>query len=298
MHKQVLISVVMITYGHEKFIREAIEGVLMQKVDFDLELVIADDNSPDNTEQVVLDIASSHPNGKWIKYTKHKKNKGMMPNFIWTLEQCKGKYIAMCDGDDYWTDPNKLQKQVDFLDANPDMTLCAHNACIFENNTVRRASVVEQFTILTKKELISHNPIMTASVVFRNNLIDIPKWLSESPFGDYALYFLAIMKGRIGILPDYMCVYRKHDGGVHSVLHNKRGGMIKVWIDHIRFYNYIKNKLHGLDHEDIVELNKTLLKCYSNLLNEYKEQHKIIHYYVLKLKLFLSIKFNIQLSNL
>lgn len=124
MGERVLVSVVMITYGHEKYIRQAIEGVLMQQGDFDLELVIANDCSPDNTDAVVQDVLSHHSNAHWIRYVRHEKNIGMMPNFIFALQQAKGKYIALCEGDDYWTDPCKLQKQVDFLEANPDYSIC------------------------------------------------------------------------------------------------------------------------------------------------------------------------------
>ena len=105
------VSVVMITYGHEKFIREAIEGVLMQECDFEVELILANDCSPDQTDSVIQDIIKNHPKGCWIKYIRQENNIGMMPNFIFALKQCKGKYIALCEGDDYWTDPLKLQKQ-------------------------------------------------------------------------------------------------------------------------------------------------------------------------------------------
>ena len=122
----------MITYGHENYIRDAIKGVLMQKVNFEIELIIADDNSPDNTESVVYSF-SNHPNYHWIKYAKHKENKGMMPNFIWAMEQTKGKYIALCEGDDYWIDQLKLQKQVDVLETNEDLNLITSNALFHHN---------------------------------------------------------------------------------------------------------------------------------------------------------------------
>ena len=121
--KNTLVSVVMITYNHEKYIQQAIEGVLMQKINFHIELIIADDTSPDQTENIVKKIIVEHPNGHWIKYTKHKFNKGVSKNFTWALKQAKGKYIALCEGDDYWTDPLKLQKQVDFLEENENIGL-------------------------------------------------------------------------------------------------------------------------------------------------------------------------------
>lgn len=287
------------TYNHEKFIAKCLDGFIMQQTNFTFEIIVHDDASTDNTRSILVSYAKKHPhifNNIYQDVNQLSRDSSALARIM--TSSSKGKYIALCEGDDYWTDPYKLQKQVDFLEANPDMSLCAHNASVLDNHTFRKAHFVEHVTDLTKKELISHNPIMTASVVFRNGLIDLPKWMGEIPFGDYGLYFLAITKGRIGVLPDDMSVYRIHNGGIHSVLHNKRAGMIKVWDDHIRFYKVIKNKLVGLNAEDIVELNKTLLKCYSNLLSEYKTQDKKIKYYVLKVKLYLSVKFNLQLSNL
>jgi glycosyltransferase involved in cell wall biosynthesis len=123
--RDIFVSVIMITYKHEQFIAKAIEGVLMQKCDFEVELIIADDCSPDKTEEKVFQIIKNHPKNSWIKYTKHKTNKGMISNFNWALNQCKGKYIAMCEGDDYWTDPLKLQKQVDFLEKTRNIQLAS-----------------------------------------------------------------------------------------------------------------------------------------------------------------------------
>ena len=130
-----LVSAVMITYGHEKYISEAIYGVLMQKCNFDVELIIANDCSPDTTEDIVNEIISSHKNCSWIKYTRHLINKGAVGNFIWSLKQAKGKYLAICEGDDYWTDPYKLQKQVDFLEKNNDFSICFTDYKVLYENT-------------------------------------------------------------------------------------------------------------------------------------------------------------------
>ena len=127
MIQQSKVSVCMITYGHEKFIEQAINGVLMQECDFEVELIIANDCSPDRTDAVIQNILKNHPRASWIKYIKHEKNLGMMPNFIFALQECQGKYVALCDGDDYWTDAFKLQKQVDFLESNPKFGICFHS---------------------------------------------------------------------------------------------------------------------------------------------------------------------------
>lgn len=213
------VSVVMITYGHENYIRQAIEGVLMQNCDFDVELIVANDCSPDTTDYIINDIIQNHPQGKWITYHKHPKNLGMMPNFIFALQQAQGEYIALCEGDDYWTDPFKLQKQVDFLEANPDYVLCFHKVKILKTN----GELVDDF--ITKvpenyetQETLARlgNYIHTPSVVFRNILRKFPEEFEMSPIGDYFLYMMLAEHGKFKYMDEEMAVYR-FGVGIHSV---------------------------------------------------------------------------------
>jgi len=119
-----LVSVCMITYNHENFIKDAIEGILMQKTSFPIELIIGEDCSTDNTRKIVKDYEEKYPEIIFAQYSE--KNLGMINNFLNVLQAARGKYIALCEGDDYWTDPLKLQKQVDFLEANPEYVICAN----------------------------------------------------------------------------------------------------------------------------------------------------------------------------
>lgn len=218
MSKQVLVSVVMITYGHEKHIREAIEGVLMQKGDFNLELIIANDSSPDATDIVISEILKTHSKADRIRYIKHEKNIGMMPNFIFALQQTQGKYIALCDGDDYWTDPYKLQKQVDFLEANSDYVLSFHKVKILKPS----GEFVDDFITnvpenYETQETLARlgNYIHTPSVVFRNIKMEFPPEFSLSPVGDYFLYIMLTEHGKLKYLEEEMAVYR-YGVGIHS----------------------------------------------------------------------------------
>ena len=120
-----LLSVMTITYNHEPYIAQAIESFLVQKTTFDVEIVIGEDRSTDNTLQICLDYKAKYP-GK-VRVLSRDTNIGMMANMIDTFSQCKGKYVAVCEGDDYWTDPYKLQKQVDFLEKNEEYAICCHN---------------------------------------------------------------------------------------------------------------------------------------------------------------------------
>lgn len=231
MKKQPKVSVCMITYGHEKFIEEAINGVLMQECDFVVELIIANDCSPDKTDAVIQNILCNHPRASWIKYIKHDKNLGMMPNFIFAMEKSKGKYVALCEGDDYWIDPLKLQKQVDFLEANPDYVLCFHQVNILKTN----GEIVDDFitkvpdnyeTIETLAQL--GNYIHTPSVVFRNTIKELPFEFRQSPIGDYFLYMLLAQHGKLKYLEEKMVIYREGVG---------------VWSDKSNYYRNFNTAL-------------------------------------------------------
>lgn len=234
------VSVCMITYGHEKFIEQAINGVLMQECDFEIELVIANDCSPDKTDEIIRKVIDNHPKSSYIKYIKHVKNLGMMPNFIFALQECKGKYIALCEGDDYWTDPLKLQKQVDFLEGNSDYVLCFHQVNILKNND----EIVEDFitkvpenyeTIETLARL--GNYIHTPSVVFRNIIKSFPPEFEQSPIGDYFLYMMLAKHGKLKYLEEKMAVYR--DG-------------VGIWSDKSE---YFKNLNTAYTHALLVSYN-------------------------------------------
>lgn len=214
-----VVNVIMITYGHENYIRQAIEGVLLQECDFEAELIIANDCSPDSTDAVIQDVIKNHPRGSWISYIKHEKNIGMMPNFIFAMKHCQGKYIALCEGDDYWTDPLKLQKQVDFLEQNPEYNICFHNVQLFnqESNSFSQDRLTRKVSETTSsEELAKGNYIHTPSVVLRNNFI-IPPWFSQSPIGDWTLYMIAVKDKKIKKIEDTMAVYRVHSASIWAL---------------------------------------------------------------------------------
>lgn len=211
------ISVVTITYGHENFIEQTLDGVFMQDYKGEIEFIISNDHSPDATDRVIKDYLAVKeiPINFTIKYTQHEVNKGMMTNFIWALEQASGKYIALCEGDDYWTDPLKLQKQVEFLETNQEYVLTFHPVQILNTDGV----LVEDF--ITKvpenyeyQETLAsgNNYIHTPSVLFRNIITSFPPEFMLSPIGDYFLYMILTNHGKIKIMNDTMAVYRQGVG--------------------------------------------------------------------------------------
>ena len=214
-----LVSICMITYNHEPFIAQAIEGVLMQKTDFQFELVIGEDYSNDNTRKICKKYKNQYPDK--IILLESKKNLGMTPNFIRTLEACTGKYIALCEGDDYWTDPLKLQKQVDFLEANKDYVLCFHdtNKIDANGNVIANTRLENYSEILSEKQLICGTFIPTLTVVFRNFIKTYPKQFKEVKNPDTILFSLLGQYGKGRWVKNIQnSMYRVHQGGVWSLL--------------------------------------------------------------------------------
>ncbi|MHA6280385.1 glycosyltransferase family 2 protein [Salinimicrobium sp. CAU 1759] len=214
-NKRPLVSVAMITYGHEKYIRQAVESVLMQVCDFEVELIISNDNSPDATDKKIKEIINTHPNASWIKYTRHEENKGMMLNSLWTINQCLGKYIALCEGDDYWTDPLKIQKQIKFMESVPELVFTFHGSKTLHKGNFSTYYKSEYFIdkqIIEKKHFIQRGggSYSTSSAIFRRDILldGMPDYVLHSKVGDFPLALLAISKGEIGYLEDEMSVYR------------------------------------------------------------------------------------------
>ncbi|WP_157963275.1 glycosyltransferase [Algoriphagus litoralis] len=211
----------MITYNHEKYIAEAIEGVLMQEVDFEVELIIADDASTDHTGEIIQSYIDSHPRGFWIKYTRHVVNKGMMGNFVWALEQCKGEYIALCEGDDYWDDRNKIKIQVAFLSENKHYSGCFHNVQILDGCDLKDDFITKN---KVKKDVSSFwdvllfgNFIHTCSFVYRkSSIINIPEYFSDLKVGDFFLFLECAKGGPIKMLDFMGGVYRYGVGSFSS----------------------------------------------------------------------------------
>lgn len=209
------VSVVTITYAHEKYIEDTLRGVLMQQYDGPIEFIIANDNSPDNTDEVVKKFFDTHPipENIEIKYTCHQENKGMMPNFIWALEQATGEYIALCEGDDYWTDPLKLQKQVDFLEENEDVVACGTYIDVMKESLEKSASLM-QLQKFSTIDLLKGYWIPTLTNVFRKTALQ--NSVSDIVDDVTLLANISSKGGYMVKLPFVSAVYRYHGAGAVS----------------------------------------------------------------------------------
>lgn len=208
-------SVCVIAYNHEKYIAQTIDGFLAQKKDFSIEVIIGEDCSTDKTRQICLDYQKNFPD--IIRVLPRTRNIGAHENFLDVMENCRGKYVAICEGDDHWTDTLKLQRQVDFLEANPDFALCFHNVLIEYETDAQQPHLLhtnELPDVLTFEDLAKENFIPTLSCVFRNRLFQaFPAWYREMPLGDWTLHLLNAEHGKIKYFSEAMGIYRVHDAG-------------------------------------------------------------------------------------
>lgn len=204
-----LISIWIITYNQDKYIAECIEGVLMQKIDNPIEIIISDDCSTDKTYEICLEYKEKHPN--IINLIRQEKNIGLTKNWIETLKRCNGNYVAMCEGDDYWTDSLKLQKQISFLEHNLEYSAVTHDVTISDEASSFRKNLFRKQDILNLNEAWGIF-LPTCSMVFRNENIPTfyPQDLRKYPiFGGDTLLILGLAKeGKIKFLKDNMSTYR------------------------------------------------------------------------------------------
>ena len=218
-----VVSVICVTYNHEAYIDKALNGFVSQITDFPFEVIVADDCSTDSNQIIIQDYADRYP--AIIKPILRTKNLGANSNYYDAVLSAKGEFIATCDGDDYWTDEKKLQKQVDFLTAHPDFAICCHPFVqhYVDDSVKDRALSPWDYVSCSAKErgylifddLISINPIGSMSAMYRWKLVQrLPEWMKQYPVADLIMHMLHADKGKIGVLDDVMAVYQRHSKGV------------------------------------------------------------------------------------
>ncbi|MCX7817048.1 MAG: glycosyltransferase [Syntrophales bacterium] len=265
--EQPLVSIICITYNHEKYIIDALEGFLMQKDISPMEIIVHDDASTDGTTKIVEDFASKHPNLiKLITQRENQYSKGLKPIPL-AIKHAKGKYIALCDGDDYWTDQYKLKKQVDFLENNPDYVITYHNAVIVdeEGNLLSDSKLEEHLKRdFSKDDLISGKMVLTLSMCFRNTIKDFPEEIHKVVNVDKFLTSLLGHYGKGKYMPEITeAVYRKHNNSIWSNLSKLQqifiNGNTRAWLS--RYYRRI-NLPQWEDHfkKETIEHFKRVLK--------------------------------------
>ncbi|MBW1619340.1 glycosyltransferase [Empedobacter falsenii] len=223
------LSIVVLTYNQENFIEKNLEGIFMQNVNFPIELILSNDNSTDNTHKVIEEVLKKAPSHIKIIYTNHKKNLGSTPNFYNALEKVTGDYLAFCEGDDYWTDENKLQKQFDFLEDNEDYSICFHQVTnVSPDKTIDGTlfSKIEDRDY-SALEIYQHWVVHTTSVfmkakVLQTKVFDEMKKHPNLLYFDTILYMSASFIGKMRGFSDTMSAYRRHSEGLSNGINYKR----------------------------------------------------------------------------
>lgn len=218
MSEKPLVSVCCITYNHGPFIRQCLDGILMQTTNFSFEVLIHDDASTDETQAIIKEYQRKFPGiVKPMIQKENQYSKGLRGiNVHFNFPRVSGKYIAMCEGDDYWTDPYKLQKQVDFLESNTQYSICVHHALKIDENQkesnflVKTKSSNNDFNV---EDVLSVNGQFapTASYLFKKEvLLELPEWMIHAPAGDIILELYSLKPGMGKVIDETMSVYRRN----------------------------------------------------------------------------------------
>jgi glycosyltransferase involved in cell wall biosynthesis len=242
------VSVLLVTYNHAAYIRQAVDSVLSQEFDGGLELVIGEDCSTDGTRALLEDYVRRDP--QRIRLFARERNVGLSENLRRAWTACRGDYIAMLEGDDYWTDRRKLAKQVAAMDSHPDWTMCFHRIQV--TNEAGRPTFFEpqedNFPTETGlADILRRNYVGNVSTMYRRGIVpEIPESLARVVHQDWPLHVLHARRGRIGYLPEVMGVWRHHAGSMWS---SQKEALRWQWI--FAFYDLVEDLL-GPEHQSAV----------------------------------------------
>lgn len=258
------VSIICDVYNHEPYLKECLEGFIKQKTTFKFEILIHDDASTDNSAKIIKEYEDKYPNIVFPIYQKNNQySLGVKIVKTYQIPRAHGKYVAICEGDDYWIDDCKLQKQYDIMEKHPEVDMCAHSAYKIDAVTKKKIALMSPATkkcVLPIEEVImgrggylATNSLFYRTEIFKNNTYRFREYLGL----DYTLQICGALRGGIYYLPECMSVYR--------------GNVPKGWTQKV--YNDLQKRL---EHEEKV---KNML----NILNEETQQkynitiQKLIH---------------------
>jgi glycosyltransferase involved in cell wall biosynthesis len=266
----ILVSICCITYNHEDYIRQCLDGFLIQETSFQFEILIHDDASTDKTSEIIREYELKYPEIiKPIYQTVNQYSKGVRPINKFNFERARGKYIALCEGDDYWTDPLKLQKQVEFLEENEEYGLVHGNCNIFFQDSNRwildaNKKHINKNTIQNRKELFykiisGAYKIRTATVLFKKNLLSqIPKNEIHFLMGDTPLWLDFSQITKFKYFEEIFSVYRVLPNSASRKKEISKQfrfnlSMIEMRIYYLKKYNYpLTDKLENRYNENLI----------------------------------------------
>lgn len=280
----ILVSVDVITYNHELYIAQCLDGILNQKTNFNFEILIHDDASTDQTASIIREYQKRYPHIiKPIIQVENQYKKGITTTSEhFNFPRAKGKYIAMCEGDDFWIDPYKLQKQIDILESHPEYSIIFHEAVIYNDTNREYSGIYSKLEnrVYTADEIFCNWIAPTASFCFRKSNIDYSIATDKAILNsDIIIMLMALSKGKAYGLSEKMSAYRIHEGGV-TWNPNTRIDRIKKSIIHNL---YIKKKFHFVNKKII---DYKISGLYLSLFWYYRREHDFPKMYITLFKAF------------
>lgn len=293
MDKSIMVSVWCAAYNHELYIRDAIESFLNQTTNFKYEIIIHDDASTDKTVEIIKEYEAKYPEIIHGIYQAENQYKRQFPSTEWIQiihrENCKGKYIAWCEGDDYWIDSNKLQIQIDYMEKHTECIMTTHNAIDinYKKGDVKTRNPFKQEGDLAAEQIImqQNGHLPTASIVYRKEIAEMQGFFLETGIGDYPIELYSLSKGVIHYFDRIMSVYRcEHQGsyGESLYLNQKKYffhciGLISFLEQYNRYTNkkyekYVVNRMQGFVDEIINSYTKKTREQFVEICREYDRE--------------------------
>ena len=283
-----VVSIICLTYNQEEFVRDCLDGFMAQKTDFPFEILIYDDASTDSTPDIIREYVDKYPDVfKPTFYTTNNYSQGLGFVGLYTgIKEARGKYVAYCEGDDYWTDPLKLQKQVGFLEENPQCVLCAHETRVMnEDYPQQDGRLFSEFRsnlfISTPgrnykfDDTLTGNIFHISSMMYRNRPLELPRWLPTVSACDMVLYMLIAREGNIYVLPDVMSVYRGHVASLTSS-GTEYGSVIRFHMLSIRILRLMNRFLKRVYQKKIYPIiSRYYVECSMNYLRKSQRDMKM-----------------------
>jgi glycosyltransferase involved in cell wall biosynthesis len=297
MEDQPLVSVVVTTYNHAEYIKECLDSILMQETSFHYEIVIGEDQSSDDTRRICQDYAVKHPD-KIKLFLRERKdvikingNATGRFNFVESLKVCQGKYIALCEGDDYWSDPLKLKKQVEFLEANEDCvashTWHSHLVEGKDGWTLKEAprnnhGFSDETYASVERILKNKLRIKSRTVMFRNVVEELPEKFKEVPYGDISFSIFLGKFGKYGFINESTAVYRIHNKGVSNankdrdfrLIHDRFNLMESFFFArevHGDLYDTLLDNFYTTRVAEIAKVNRKSIKAFKAVMKRIEQ---------------------------